>query len=123
MAKRSVADFSLIRTLLLGTTALALVASPAWAKIGVTSATDGDPLGKAPTQRERVLRVGIDVQADEMVTTKANDRAHLVFLDGTSITVGPNAQVKLDKFVYDPNTKKGEMALTASKGVLRLVGR
>ena len=123
MAKRIVAtDLSFIRTLLLGTTALALIASPAWAKIGVTSATDGDPLGKPPTENERVLRIGIDVQADELVTTKNNDRAHLVFLDGTSITVGPNAQVKLDKFVYDPNTKKGEMALTASKGVLRLVG-
>ena len=124
MAKRIVAtDFSLVRTLLLGTTALALVASHRrGAKIGVTSATDGDPLGKPPTENERVLRIGIDVQANEVVTTKTNDRAHLVFLDGTSITVGPNAQLKLDKFVYDPNTKKGEMALTASKGVLRLVG-
>ena len=123
MAKRIVAtDFSLIRALLLGTTALVLIASPASAKIGVTSATDGDPLGKPPTETERVLRIGIDVQADELITTKNNDRAHLVFLDGTSITVGPNAVVKLDKFVYDPNTKKGEMALTASKGVLRLVG-
>jgi hypothetical protein len=122
MAKRSVADFSLIRALLLGTTALALIASPAWAKIGVTSATDGDPLGKPPAENERVLRIGIDVQADELITTKGNDRAHLVFLDGTSITIGPNAVVKLDKFVYDPDTKKGEMALTASKGVLRLVG-
>jgi hypothetical protein len=123
MAKRIVAtDSSFIRTLLLGTTALVLVTSSAWAKIGVTSATDGDPLGKPPTETERVLRIGIDVQADELVTTQANDRAHLVFLDGTSITIGPNAQVKLDKFVYDPNTKQGEMALTASKGVLRLVG-
>jgi hypothetical protein len=123
MAKRIVAaDFSPIRALLLGTTALALIASPAWAKIGVTSATNGDPLGKPPTENERILRIGIDVQADELVTTRNNDRAHLVFLDGTSITVGPNAQVKLDKFVYDPDTKRGEMALTASKGVLRLVG-
>src|SRR6478672_11429699 len=123
MAKRIVAaDFSPIRALLLGTTALALIASPAWAKIGVTSATDGDPLGKPPTENERVLRIGIDVQANEVVTTKANDRAHLVFLDGTSITVGPNARLSLDKFVYDPDTKKGELALTATKGVFRVVG-
>jgi FecR-like protein len=126
MAKRPAAGFSIIRTLLLGTTALlsmgALIAAPAYAKVGVTSATDGDPLGKPPSENERVLRIGIDVQADELVTTKGNDRAHLVFLDGTSITIGPNAQVKLDKFVYDPNTKRGEMALTATKGVLRVVG-
>ncbi|HYD06296.1 MAG TPA: FecR domain-containing protein, partial [Reyranella sp.] len=65
---------------------------------------------------------GIDVQANEVVRTNAADRAHLVFLDGTSITVGPNAQLTLDKFVYDPNTKKGELAINASKGVFRIVG-
>jgi hypothetical protein len=94
----------------------------AQARIGVTSATDGDPLGKPPQENERVLRIGIDVQANEVVTTKANDRAHLVFLDGTSVTVGPNAQLTLDKFVYDPDTKKGELAINATKGVFRIVG-
>ena len=69
-----------------------------------------------------MLRIGIDVQANELITTSANDRAHLVFLDGTSLTVGPNARLTIDKFVFDPNTKKGELAINASKGVLRLVG-
>jgi hypothetical protein len=111
----------------LGATALALVGSPliagpAAAKVGVTSATDGDPLGKPPQESERVLRIGIDVQANELITTNAQDRAHLVFLDGSSLTVGPNAQLTIDRFVFDPNTKTGELAINASKGVLRLVG-
>jgi hypothetical protein len=92
------------------------------AKVGVTSATDGDPLGKPPQEAERVLRIGVDVQANELITTSANDRAHLLFLDGSSLTVGPNAQLTIDKFVFDPNTKTGELAINASKGVLRLVG-
>ena len=62
------------------------------------------------------------MQANELVTTNANDRAHLVFLDGSSLTVGPNAQLTIDRFVFDPNTKTGELAINASKGVLRLVG-
>ena len=69
-----------------------------------------------------MLRIGIDVQANELITTNANDRAHLVFLDGSSLTVGPNAQLTIDKFVFDPSTKTGELAINASKGVLRLVG-
>ena len=69
-----------------------------------------------------MLRIGIDVQANELITTNANDRAHLVFLDGSSLTVGPNAQLTIDRFVFDPNTKTGELAINASKGVLRLVG-
>ena len=101
---------------------LPMVAGTAAAKVGVTSATDGDPLGKPPTEAERVLRVGVDVQANEAITTKAGDRAHLVFLDGTSLTVGPEASLVIDKFVYDPQTKTGDLAITASKGVFRLVG-
>src|SRR5262249_12293213 len=91
-------------------------------KVGVASATDGDPLGKPPTENERVLRIGIDVQANEIVTTHSNDRAHLVFLDGTLLTVGPNARLTIDKFVYDPNSKTGDLAITATQGVFRLVG-
>ena len=98
------------------------VGSPASARVGVTSAADGDPLGKPPNENERILRIGIDVQANELITTSATDRAHLVFLDGSSLTVGPDARLTIDKFVYDPNTQKGELAINASKGVFRLVG-
>jgi hypothetical protein len=122
MDKFSVRGRPLLRTTLLGATALALMAGPAMAKVGVTSATDGDPLGKPPQANERVLRIGIDVQANEVVRTGTTDRAHLVFLDGTSLTVGPNARLTIDKFVYDPDAKKGDLAITAAQGVFRLVG-
>src|SRR6476661_9283133 len=117
MKKLATDRFRLLRTILLGTAALAtldgaLLVQPAEAKVGVTSATDGDPLGKPPQEAERVLRIGIDVQANELITTNANDRAHLVFLDGSSLTVGPNAQLTIDKFVFDPSTKTGELAIS-----------
>src|SRR6266581_849209 len=97
-------------------------AAPAFGRVGVTSQTDGDPLGKPPATAERVLRVGIDIQANELITTKADDRAHIVFLDGTALTVAPNAQLVIDKFVYDPQTKTGEVAVSVATGVFRLVG-
>lgn len=110
--------------MLVGVTALLMlpVAALAQGRVGVTSQTDGDPLGRPPAEAERILRVGIDIQANEVVTTKADDRAHLVFLDGTSLTVSPNAQLVIDKFVYDPNSKTGQLAISASTGVFRLVG-
>lgn len=111
------------RAVLLATAAALSCAVPsAQARVGVTSATDGDPLGRPPAGTERVLRIGIDVQANEVITTQANDRAHLMFLDGTSLTVGPNAQLTIDRFAYDPDRKTGELAISAGKGVLRLVG-
>ncbi len=123
MAKFIASRSALPRALLLSATTLGLLAAAnADARVGVTSATDGDPTGKPPDENERVLRIGIDVQANEVVTTQANDRAHLVFLDGTSLTIGPNAQVTIDKFVYDPTTKAGDLAISTTQGVFRLVG-
>ncbi len=113
-------SFAIIASI--GAMALAGPAAAQASRVGVTSATDGDPLGKPPADSERVLRIGIDVQANEVVTTHDKDRAHLVFLDGTALTVGPNAQLTIDKFVYDPNSKTGDLAITASKGLFRLVG-
>jgi len=123
----TLADKMPARSLMAGAAAIALLVAPgavpdASARVGVTSATDGDPLGKPPAEAERILRIGVDVQANELITTAANDRAHLVFLDGSSLTVGPNAQLVIDKFVFDPNAKTGELAINASRGVLRLVG-
>src|SRR5450755_1572808 len=77
----------------------------AQSRVGVTSGTSGDPLGKPPAEAERVLRVGVDVKANEAITTGAADRAHLLFLDGSSLTVGPQARLIIDKFIYDPATK------------------
>jgi hypothetical protein len=103
---------------------VAALAIPAIAdpRVGVTSATTGGPTGKPPTEAERVLHVGVDVQANEVVTTGANDRAHLLFLDGSSLTVGPQARLTIDRFVYDPNTKTGALAINASQGIFRFVG-
>ncbi|MDP2329478.1 MAG: FecR domain-containing protein [Reyranella sp.] len=102
--------------------AAALAAEPAWARVGVTSVTDGDPLGQPPAEPERVLRVGIDVQANERITTRANDRAHVVFLDGTALTIGPNSALVIDRYVYDPNRKAGDIALNVTRGTFRFVG-
>ena len=117
------ACWALLGSALLFTATLTLVnTSDAFARVGVTSATEGDPLGRPPGENERVLRVGLDVQANEIITTKENDRAHLLFLDGTSLTVGPNAQLVIDKYVFDPNTNTGDLSISVSKGVFRIVG-
>jgi len=108
--------------LALALAALSLSTTAFAAPIGVTSAADGDPLGKPPAASERVLHVGVDVQAAELVTTGSNDRAQLLFLDGTSLTVGPNAEMRIDRFVFDPASATGELGVTLGKGVLRMVG-
>jgi uncharacterized membrane protein YgcG len=90
--------------------------------VGVTTAASGDPRGTPPAQPTRTLRVGIDVVGNERVTTGAADRAHLVFLDGSGLTVGANSELVIDKFVFDPNSNVGDLAVNVTKGAFRFVG-
>jgi len=90
--------------------------------VGVASAVSGEPRGTPPAQNERILRVGIDVFSNERVRTGANDRAHLVFTDGSALSVGVNSEITIDRFVYDPSTRQGDLAFTASRGAFRFVG-
>ena len=55
-----------------------------------------------------------------MVTGNTASTA-LTFLDDTRIQVGENSKVILDKFIYDPNSQTGDVAINFSKGVFRFV--
>src|SRR3984893_13388413 len=123
MSKSNVVILLLLRAVLVGAVGLALFSTAhAQGRIGVTQATQNNPMGQPPGGLDRVLRVGTDVQANEIISTAADDRAHLVFLDGTTLTIGPSSSMTIDKFVYDPTTQKGELAVNATKGVFRIIG-
>jgi hypothetical protein len=91
-------------------------------EIGVTSAVVPQATGTPPDLPPRVLEVGADVVADERIVTGAIGKTQLLFQDGSALTVGSNADLVLDEFVYDPGTGTGHIALSASKGLLRFVG-
>ena len=91
-------------------------------KIGVTAVVNPNATGKTPSQSRRTLLVGSDVFSQENVITTENGQAQMLFLDESALTIGPNSEVVLDEFVYDPNTKTGKLVLTATKGLFRLVG-
>ena len=123
MSKSNVVVPLLLRALLVGAAVLGLFGTAhAQGRIGVTQSIQNNPTGKPPGGVDRVLRVGTDVQANEIISTTDNDRAHLVFLDGTTLTIGPSSSMTIDKFVYDPTTQKGELAVNATKGVFRIIG-
>ena len=89
----------------------AWVACPASAQIGVISTTDG---GSA--------RQDGNVQVGQRVVTPADGRAHLIFVDGSAVTVGPGSIVAIDNFSYDPASKKGALTLNVAQGAVRFVG-
>jgi hypothetical protein len=63
------------------------------------------------------LAEGDAVFRDEAVRTGSESTAKLVFLDSTSLAVGPISRVVLDRFVYDPSSQT--MAVKLTLGVFR----
>jgi len=101
----------------------ALAATPAAAQnVGVTAAVINDvrmttqanqTLHKA-TVRERVA-LGNDV-----ITGKGS-RAQILLLDRTTFTVGANARVRIDRFVYDPQRNSSSVGATVGRGAFRVM--
>jgi len=65
------------------------------------------------------LSAGSGVHANETVKTGSSGRAGLQFNDQSNLSVGPSSQVRLDKFVYDPNKGTGSTVIEATRGTFR----
>jgi hypothetical protein len=91
-------------------------------EVGVTAASVIDAIGKPPISPARDLETGLEVFFNEKISTDDTGRAQLLFRDGTSLTVGASSEMTIDEYVYDPATGTGDMVVSISKGVFRLVG-
>jgi hypothetical protein len=89
-------------------------------EIGVAAAVKSKAEAVIGGQTTPLLTGGKLVE-DETVRTGPNDTAQLLFIDQTSLNIGPKSEVKLDRFVYDPARAKGDVVIDASKGVFRFV--
>src|SRR5262249_55085430 len=63
--------------------------------------------------------VGTPVHMGDALQTGANARLEVTFKDETRLTLGENARVVIDRYVYDPDRSVGEMALNSTRGALR----
>ena len=95
--------------------ALQSTASHAQTRIG--SATSVNP--EASGSVGGTMSVGSGVHANETVKTGSSGKAGLQFHDQSNLSVGPSSQVRLDKFVYDPNKGTGSTVIEATRGTFR----
>ncbi len=65
------------------------------------------------------LHVGIDVQQNETVETADASATKLIFQDNAQFEIGPTSQVTLDRFIFDPDPSKSQVALSIAKGAAR----
>lgn len=98
--------------------ALAEIGDPA----GVAGAVQGSVALQSPARNASIDQVasGEDIVMGDAVNTRAQSRLQIMLLDQTAITMGENASLVIDEFVYDP---QGGASLAASvkEGAFRLV--
>lgn len=110
--------------LLTSALALAAVLSPlaASADIGKVAAVNREMEGTPPVETTRLLVLGDTVYQDELVETSDSGSGQLLFVDQTTITIGPDSSVLLDSFIFDPDRQTGEIAASMAQGALRFIG-
>jgi hypothetical protein len=110
--------------LALGIAALALGGTAARAQedAGVTAAVNPQATGTAPAALPKLLEVGGNVVQNEHITTGDEGQLQLLFHDGSTMALGPNGDLTIDNFVYDPNAKTAKLAMTAASGAFRFIG-
>ncbi|MCW3837393.1 FecR family protein [Sphingomonas canadensis] len=114
-----------------------------WLKHAMLSGAAAAALSLAPASAQTV-GVNATVVSDVKMTTQANPRMHpavvkervslgndivtgrggrlqVLLLDKTVFTVGANARMKVDRFVYDPNRKSSTVGVSVTKGAFRFM--
>ena len=103
-----------------------LAASPATAQqtpqAGVAAAVISPAEVSGTPRTERLpVQSGMEMFLQDEITTGADARLQILLLDETTFTVGPESNVTIDQFVYDPESGTGEVAAEVTKGIMRYV--
>ncbi len=74
----------------------------------------------APSPREEI-EFEDSVYMNEIIETDDESALIVKFSDGSKLTLGENAKVVIDKYVYDAGAKTGEQAISLTKGAFRFL--
>lgn len=90
--------------------------------VGIASAVRNEVAVKSESEEAgRAAEVGTDIRLNDIITSGESSALQVLLLDETVFTVGPNAEMVVDTFVYDPNSDAGEMTATVAKGAFRFM--
>lgn len=78
-------------------------------------------IGTRESGEKRDLTFQQIVYTNERVETGVASETNLAFLDQTNLYIGERSTVLLDRFVYDPGSHNGDVAISLMKGAFRFV--
>lgn len=66
-------------------------------------------------------RVGAHLLEQDVLSCGADGHMGVIMRDGTRLSLGPNTELKIEQFVYDPSHSKFSLLLDMTKGMLAYV--
>ena len=97
----------------------AVISSALAADVGQVDRAQGICYGTVGVETQ-ALASGSPIELEQTVATEAGARLELVFLDDTKLTLGENAKLRIDRFIYAPRTTRTSVRLAAI-GAFRFV--
>jgi len=67
------------------------------------------------------LQTNMALHLDDTVTTGREARLEVTFVDGTTLTLGEQASITLDSFVFSPQETENKLAVSVAQGVFFFV--
>jgi Flp pilus assembly protein TadD len=90
-------------------------------RIGAAAALRGEVYYLTPDNQKVPIQSGSAIYLNQHVITGATGHMQVLLLDETVFTMGPNSDMVLDEFVYDPDTSVKKVSVRVMKGIFRFV--
>ena len=105
----------------MGVIAVMTPTQAAWAEaIGQIKTLDGD----VAIVRENVkspAKAGDLLEKADTLITGTDGRVGITFIDNSRFSLGPNSQIALQKFTFNPTTQEGEFLTKVDRGTLAVI--
>jgi hypothetical protein len=99
--------------------------------ISPQAAWAADPIGTIKTSagdakiirsgKPAAAKVGVPIQQDDVIVTGADGSIGVTFTDNSMFSVGPNTEIVVDKYVFDPNANDASFTANMAKGTLQFI--
>ena len=83
--------------------------------VGAVNVSEGERAASEP------VMTGMAMQMRDRVKSQQDGRVQLLLMDQTVFTIGPNSDLVIDEFVYDPASGAGRVSANFTKGMMRYV--
>ncbi len=96
-------------------------ASPAAELAGVSAAVRGSVELARAQEAARGVASGEKIYLADALRSGGDSGMQVLLLDETVFTLGPDSEIAIDEFVYDPKSRKGKLDAQIVRGVFRFV--